>query len=107
MKQESDRLIRNGNPFGKEDIAEVTRSPAEGRAGAQLRPCNTQFEGSFAVSTGNRAAGVISPKNVFGINDKIKDFMRLITGTTEFETTEATAISWENSMGCMWDISFW
>ena len=31
VKPESDRLIRNGNPFGKEDIAEVTgESPAEG-----------------------------------------------------------------------------
>ena len=31
VKPESDRLIRNGNPFGKEDIAEVTgERPAEG-----------------------------------------------------------------------------
>ena len=31
VKPESDRLIRNGNPFGKEDIAEVTgEHPAEG-----------------------------------------------------------------------------
>lgn len=31
VKPESDRLIRNGNPFGKEDIAEVTgECPAEG-----------------------------------------------------------------------------
>ena len=31
VKLEDDRLIRNGNPFGKEDIAEVTgERPAEG-----------------------------------------------------------------------------
>ena len=49
IRLESDRLIRNGNPFGKEDIAEVTGERPAGRdgAGAHLRACIQFRQGSF------------------------------------------------------------